>query len=139
MTIDTAETLGEHYGRAIENPENYERMKEQYISTAAEALPAIGDLTARKILRANPSLGKAAAAKLAAEVHDIIRCVREFGDVFGHPYGVEDDPDEIETLVEMLLRHAAKDGTDDGDWVMDMLTHIDGRLYARYLFVCDIA
>ena len=95
------------------------------------------DLVAARIRRANPSIDKEAARELAAELHDIVACVR----ASPSPPGISTRTTSIQTMTHAIIDdRPPSDGAaaNDSIWVMEWLTELGGdELYLRYMRLFD--
>jgi hypothetical protein len=110
------------------------------------------DLTAARIIRrirhANPSIGKAAAREMTAELFDLIACVQKRCSARPKPY-----PEfEVNNLIEAMMRDVVDDqpsvdaaareaAESENDWIADWLMYFSKDnledLYLRYLRLSD--
>ena len=100
-------------------------------------------LTAARIQRVNPAIGKEAAEALAVELHDIVGLLRKFYSV--HPDPDESFPDEEADVVDTVMRTAVNvwpfhpdAGASESIWLFERFLMVGAdKLYDRYLAVCS--
>jgi hypothetical protein len=102
------------------------------------------DLTAARIRRANPSIGREAARELAADLHDIVGRARALGRAEGFSAAIENGL--IQTMMREIVDDrppgdaaAYDDGANASMYLASMLTDPDSPedLYLRYMRLFD--